>query len=214
MAPKRHGESRQQIIDAAVDLASARGLAGLSFGGLAAEVGLTRAGVAAHFESKQALQLAAVARAAEAYRAPLDRAAQSAEPGLARLRALVRAWLDHLEAVPYRGGCFFASVGLDLAARPGPVRDDVARQTAWLVGRLDEQARLAARLGELAEEAAPELLVFQLHALAQEANLRRQLLDDADAFETARLAVDEVLLRVSAPPARTPSSRPPAQETP
>ncbi len=193
MAPKRHGERRADILAAAVDLGSAQGLPGLSFGALAAEVGLTRAGVAAHFASKEALQLAAVATAAEAYRAPLDAAAEASEPGLARLRALLRAWLAHLESVPYRGGCFFAAAGHDASALPSSVRDEVARQSRWLIARLEEQARLAARLGELDEQVAPALLVFQLHGLAQEANLRRQLFHDEDAFETARLAVDRAL---------------------
>jgi hypothetical protein len=63
---------------------------------------------------------------------------------------------------------------------------------------LEEQARLAARLGELSADASPDVLAFQIHALAQEANLRRELLDTEDAFEQARQALTDLIARTSA----------------
>lgn len=209
MPETSHGERRRiEILAAALDLSTALGLDGLSFSALAKEVRLTKAGVAAHFASKQELQLAVIDAAADAYRRPLDAAALAHEPGLARLHALMLAWFDHLDAIAYRGGCFFAAAGNDFAGRPGPVRSAVARQTSWLIRSLDEQAKLAARLGELAADASPEVLAFQLHALAQEANLRRELLDEQDAFATARRALDQVLARSAAPSlSRSPAKR-------
>lgn len=205
MPRERHGERRRrEIVAAAVDLSTAEGLGGLSLSRIAAEVGLTKPGVAAHFGGKQQLQLAAVDAAADAYAAPLDAAREASEPGLERLRALARAWLDHLDALDYRGGCFFAAAGHDFAGRPGAVRDAVARHTRRLARELEQQARLAARLGELREDVTPRALAFTLHALAQEANLRRELLDERDAFELARSALDELLARAAAPPTDIP----------
>ena len=188
---------RREILDAAADLTTTDGLEGLSFGRLAAEVGLTKAGVAAHFASKQALQLAVIERAAAGYTAPLGEAAARTEPGLERLRALGLAWLDHLESIAYRGGCFFAAAGQDFAGRPGPVRDALARRVRFLLRELEEQASLASRLGELAEGIRPETLAFQIHALAQEANLRAELLDESEAFALARTALEDLLAAAS-----------------
>ncbi len=201
MARDTHGDRRRrEILSVAADLSTTEGLEGLSFRHIAERVGVTRAAVAAHFDSKQALQLAVVAAAANAYAAPLAEAEARSEPGLPRLRALVRAWLGHLESIPYRGGCFFDSAGSDFAGRPGPVRDAIAAHTRSLLRRLEEQARLALRLGELTEGTRPDVLVFQLHALAQEANLRRELLGEAKAFELARRSVDALLEPVTASP--------------
>ncbi len=201
MPRESHGERRRrEIVEAAADLSTAEGLAGLSFGRLAEEVGLTRAGVAAHFDSKQALQLAVVEEAARRYAAPLAGALGS-EPGLPRLRALAHAWLDLLDAVAYRGGCFFAAAGHDFGGRPGPVREALARHTRHFLRSLEEQARLAARLGELRQGTRPETLAFTVHALAQEANLRRELLDEDEAFTLARRALDELLGAAAAPSA-------------
>jgi AcrR family transcriptional regulator len=199
MPSERHGQRRRRsILAAAADLSTEEGLDGLSFRRLAEEVGLTKAGVAAHFDSKEALQLAAVEAAARTYAEPLLAAAATAEPGLARLRALASAWLRHVDAIEYRGGCFFAAAGLAFAGRPGPVRDAIAEHVRRLVAALEEQARLAARLGELAPDVDPETLAFQIHALAQEANLRRQLLGDERAFVCADRALSDLLERAAA----------------
>jgi hypothetical protein len=106
---------------------------------------------------------------------------------------MMEAWLDHIEAVPYRAGCFFAAAGAAFAGRPGSVRDRVAFHTRRWIRALEAEARLAARLGELRADVDGRRLAFQLHALVQEANLRRQLLDDDDAFEDARALLADVL---------------------
>ncbi len=198
MSNQSHGaRRRREILAAAADLSTAEGLEGLSFRRIAEEVGLTKAGVAAHFESKESLQLAVVEAAAALYAAPLVAAAKSSEPGLPRLRALALAWLGHLETIEYRGGCFFGSAGMAFAGRPGAVHDAIAGHTRDFLQRLEEQSRLAKRLGELSSDISPELLAFQIHALAQEANLRRELLDTEDAFEQARDALADLLARTS-----------------
>jgi AcrR family transcriptional regulator len=199
MPNQSHGaRRRREILSAAADLSTTEGLEGLSFSRIAREVGLTKAGVAAHFESKEALQLAVVDAAAAAYATPLVDAAKNSEPGLPRLRALALAWLAHLETIEYRGGCFFGSAGLAFAGRPGRVHDAIASYTRNFLETLEEQSRLAARLGELSPDTSPDVLAFQIHALAQEANLRRELLDTENAFEQARQALADLISRTSA----------------
>ncbi len=198
MQIEKHGaRRRREIILAATDLSTAEGLQRLSFSRIGAEVGLSKAGVAAHFESKEALQLAVVESAAADYAVPLVAAAKKTEPGLPRLQALAFAWLDHLEGIGYRGGCFFGSAGLDFSSRPGRVRDAIAEHTLGFLQRLEEQSRLASRLGELKAGVSPEVLAFQIHALAQEANLRHELLGSDQAFELARRALKDLMGRVS-----------------
>lgn len=204
-APEGAGARRRRaILDAATDVATAEGLEGLSIGRLAREVGLSKSGVAAHFASKRDLQLHAVARAAEAYERELFAAAREGEPGLPRVRAMMEAWIDHVEGVDYRGGCFFAATGAEFGARPGAVRDLVARHTASWIRALEREIRTATRLGELRPGTDDRLLAFQLHALVQEANLRRTLLDDAGAFDDARALLGACLTAAGRPDARAP----------
>ncbi len=194
-APREsHGaRRRRQILAAAADLGSAEGLEGLSIGRLAAEVGMSKGGLAAHFDSKEQLQLAALEEAAAAYGRELLGAAGAAEAGLPRLRALMEAWIDFIDRIDYRGGCFFAAAGAEFASRPGAVRERVAHHTRSWTLALEREARTAARLGELRPGSDPRLLSFALHALVQEANLRRHLLDDAGAFDDARALLASLL---------------------
>lgn len=186
-SPESHGSrKRRSILEAAADVGTSEGLEGLSLARLADEVGMSKSGVASHFASKEALQLAAVQTAAKGYDERVLEPSREAEPGLPRLREMMRLWIDHIDAIPYRGGCFFAAAGHEYATRPGPVRDAIARHTqAWIVA-LEAEARLAIRLGELRADLEPASFAFSLHALVQEANLRRSLFQDAEAFDQAR----------------------------
>lgn len=204
--PTKGARRRREILEAAADLSTHHGLDHLSFGRLADEIGITKAGVAAHFASKEALQLAVVELAAEAYDAFVQAARAEAEPGLPRLRALAFAWLHHLETIPYRGGCFFAAAGQAFAGHPGSVRDAIVAKSRYLLGELEEQASLALRLGELASDASPETLAFQIHALAQEANLRRELFGDEHAYALGRAALERLFDLHTAPDSRKEST--------
>ena len=57
----------QAILDAAVQIASAEGLEGLSIGRLADELGVSKSGLFAHFGSKIDLQVATVDAAREIF---------------------------------------------------------------------------------------------------------------------------------------------------
>ena len=59
--------TRAAILDRAVDLASLEGLEGLTIGGLADDLKMSKSGLFAHFGSKEELQLAAVEAAEERF---------------------------------------------------------------------------------------------------------------------------------------------------
>jgi AcrR family transcriptional regulator len=186
--PSRASRRRDEILAAAVDLASAEGLSALTIGSLARTVEMSKSGLFAHFGSKEELQLATIARAGSDFERGVLRRADGADPGLPRLRALTAAWFDYVEGIDYRGGCFFDTASREFGSQPGEVRDLLARLCSDWRNQLEEQARLAVRLGELSPDADPELLAFQLHAYAGEANWACELLRDREAFERARLA--------------------------
>src|ERR687885_2690983 len=111
-ARKAHGErTRRGILEAAVDIASAEGLEGLTIGRLAAETGMSKSGLFAHFGSKEGLQLATVEAAREIFIREVVRPAFDAGRGLARLWKLCDVWLTYVRGGVFRGGCFFAAGG-------------------------------------------------------------------------------------------------------
>src|SRR6478752_5414172 len=66
--PRADGaESRRAILLAAANLATTRGLEGLSIGELAQHIGMSKSGLYAHFKSKEELELATIETAAEIF---------------------------------------------------------------------------------------------------------------------------------------------------
>src|SRR4051794_1280406 len=118
--PRADGaESRRAILQAAATLATTRGLDALSLGELARHIGMSKSGLFAHFKSKEELELATIETAAEVFAAEVLRPAADSPGGLARVYALSETFLGHLERRVFPGGCFFATVSVQLAASPG-----------------------------------------------------------------------------------------------
>ena len=193
-ARKAHGErTRRNILEAAVDIASAEGLEGLTIGRLAAETGMSKSGLFAHFGSKEDLQLATVEAARSIFIREVIRPAFDAEEGLERLWRLCEIWLEYVRGGVFRGGCFFAAAASEFDSRPGPVRDRIAEiMKEWLT-TLRRAVTQAQASKQLAREVDASQLAFELNALELGANWAFQLYGDRQAFARARDAMLERL---------------------
>jgi AcrR family transcriptional regulator len=178
--------SRRLIARQAADVASVEGLNGLSFGRLAADVGLSKSGVQALFKSKENLQLAAIEAAREAFLDAVVRPAQSARPGVARIRALLANWIDYAEAPLFPGGCFRAANVAELDGRPGPVRDALFRDLRDWRSSIAAELRQAVDAGEIAD-LDPDLAAFQIDAALCAANSELRLGDTAAVGRVRRV---------------------------
>jgi AcrR family transcriptional regulator len=178
--------TRAAILDRAIDLASADGLEGLTIGRLAAEMEMSKSGLFGHFGSKEELQLATVEAAALRFRRAVIDPVLTIPDGADRLRAMVDAYLDHIDVGGYSGGCFWGSTAAEMDDRLGPVRDAIAAALdAWLA-ELERQAGLAGL-------PQPDLVAFELYSVVMGANLRYRLSKDRRVFDHARASVDRLL---------------------
>lgn len=203
MSPRRSAaeskETRAQIIDRARVIASVAGLDGVTIGRLAADLGMSKAGVLGHFGSKEALQLAAFAAAVDNFVRQVPATVPAAPPGLDRLRRLCGAWIHYLESdgtTP--GGCLLASAATEFDGRPGPVRDAVAEATRRWLDVLAAEVHHAVDAGELARDTDAEQIAFELNGVALGTNQAVQLQRDPAAGTRARRAVDRILAAASA----------------
>jgi AcrR family transcriptional regulator len=167
------------------------GLEGLTIGGLASSLGMSKSGVVGLFGSKADLQVATLRAAGERFqREVIDKV--RAEPGIARLRETLDLWLTHITTA-YPGGCLFSAAAAELDDRPGPARDElVALERRW-IDHLESEVRLAVRLGELPRGTDPHQLVFELFSVLLGANFWNRLLGDPDAVRGAQDAIDRAL---------------------
>jgi AcrR family transcriptional regulator len=172
--------TRAAILDHAVDLASVEGLEGLTIGRLATDLEMSKSGLFAHFGSKQELQLATVAAAAEGFRAAVIEPALAAADGAPRLRAMAERYLDYLDT--FSGGCFWGSTASEYDDRPGPVRDAIATSLDAWMGELARQAKTAGIPD-------PDRYAFELYSVVMGANSRYRLTGDRRVFDLARAAL-------------------------
>jgi AcrR family transcriptional regulator len=187
--------SRQAVMAVAVDLATVSGLDGLSIGRLASAVSMSKGGIAGLFGSKEELQLATVAAAAEIFRRTVIAPALTAPAGLPRVRALVEGWLDYSESRVFPGGCFFAAATAEYRSRPGPVRDAVAANLVRWREFLAEAITRAIATGDLARRTDATQLAFEISALLDAANDSSLLFDSPEPYARARSAIDALLAR-------------------
>lgn len=196
--PSKGEASRSAILLAAAKLATTKGLDGLSIGDLAAEVGMSKSGLYAHFKSKEELELATIETAAEIFGREVLSTALQAPAGLQRLRALVDSFLGHLERHVFPGGCFFAAVAMELDTRPGPARDRVVEvQRGWLT-LLSQCFVDAQESGDVDSGADVAQAVFETNAMLLAANLQFVMTNDPGALAQARLGAEHVIARLGA----------------
>jgi AcrR family transcriptional regulator len=195
--PSKGQASRATILLTAAKLATTRGLDGLSIGDLAAEVGMSKSGLYAHFKSKEELELATIETAAAIFDREVLQPAAQAQAGTQRLWALVDAFLSHLERRVYPGGCFFAAVASELDTRPGPARDRVVQMLeAW--HSLFRQCVLDGHAGgEIDSKAEVAQAVFEIQAMLLAGNYQFVMTNDPIRLTQARKGVEHVVSRLA-----------------
>jgi AcrR family transcriptional regulator len=192
-------ETRERILDHAFRAASRDGLDGISIGSLAAELGLSKSGLFAHFGSKQELQVELLKAAALRFESCVVRPALRAPRGVPRIRRLFDNWLAWLDDPQFPGGCIFVAAAAELDDREGRPRDAlVAIQKQWLA-TLAKAARLAVESGHLKSALDCEQFAFELNGIVLSAQHGKRLLRDARAEARARQAFERLLAASVAP---------------
>lgn len=194
--------TRDTILQEAMQMASELGLEGLSIGKLADATGLSKAGLFAHFGSKEELQLATLKAVRDWVAEEVFLPAFKAPRGLKRLLAVCDRWLAYAESEVFRGGCPIAAAASEFDGRPGAVRTYTAECMGELRQTLVRLIREAKASGELSRDADPDQLAYEFHALALCANGAFQLFGDRQAFAMSRRAIKDRLRSFTAPGTR------------
>ncbi|MCP6762679.1 MAG: TetR/AcrR family transcriptional regulator [Fischerella sp. CENA71] len=189
--------SREAILLTATKLATMKGLSGLSLGELAAEVGMSKSGLYAHFKDKEELELAIIETAAVIFDHDVFQPAARARGGTERLRTTVDFYLSHLERRVFPGGCFFAAVAAELDTRPGRARDRVLEMLDRWFSLLRQCILEAQELGEIDPKADVAQAVFELEAMLLAANSLFVMTNDLIYLAQGCRGVENVLARLT-----------------
>lgn len=189
----RKGEqTRQAVLDRALAMATERGLEALTIGDLAKELGLSKSGLFAHFESKENLQAAVLETAAERFRATLAPALR-APRGEPRLRAFFERLIEWEKSSFMPGGCVFLNVAHEVDVLPAPVRRVLVERQQELVAALRKAARLAVEEGHLRADLDLDQFAFDFYGIYIGFHYFRHLLKDPAAEPRARSAFQTLI---------------------
>ncbi|MGH1361619.1 MAG: TetR/AcrR family transcriptional regulator [Burkholderiaceae bacterium] len=202
----RKGEqTKRAILDAAIELASSRGLEGLTIGDLAERMNMSKSGVFAHCGSREELQIAVLREYESRFIDDILKPSVLESRGLNRLRAILKRWLARAAAEALHG-CIMISGAAEYDDRPGPVRDELVRMVrSWQaeVGKAISQCKAS---GELIAELDEADLCFELFGLVFAVHHDARLLRNPGSLGQAERAIERLINSYSTQPGLAPSA--------
>jgi len=186
--PSKGESTRRRVIERAMVLAGQLGLEGVTIGELAADLGLSKSGLFAHFKSKERLQLAVLETAAEDFANHVFVAAFRTPRGEQRLNAIFENWLNWIVAPQLPGGCVFLAGAMEWDDRDGPVREALVVFFKQLYTALHKAIALAIQTNEFDSQLDVEQFASEMHGIVLKFHLDNRLLGNRDALDRARKA--------------------------
>ncbi|HEX4480262.1 MAG TPA: TetR/AcrR family transcriptional regulator [Rudaea sp.] len=183
--------TREAVIERALSIVRTDGFEGLTIGGIASAVGMSKSGVFAHFGSREDLQLAVLDAAAQSFTENVFVPAIREKRGLPRLRAIMRHWVVWLRSA--RGGCPMVSAAVEYDDRPGPIRDRVVEYQTKLRRELARAVRMAIDAGEMKPDCDADQLAFEIFAIELALHHDSRLFKPADAMVRAEKSMQRLL---------------------
>jgi len=186
--------TRSRIVETALRAASVDGIEGITLGKVAADVGMSKSGLFAHFDSKEALQVDVLTAAAEKFTQVVVTPAFTAPRGEPRVRALFERWLEWEQHESLPGGCVFMHAAAELDDRPGPARDTLVEQQRRWLETLAKAVQMAIDIGHFRTDIDPSLTAFQLYGIVLGYYHSARLLKDPAARTNATRAFDVLIV--------------------
>ena len=185
--------SRRAILAASAQLATVEGLRGLTIGGLAERIGMSKSGLYAHFGSKEELQLATIGAADEIFQAEVVIPATASGGPVEQILQLSDRFHDYVGSDVFPGGCFFAAASAEVDTHPGRVKERIAAFQAGWMRRLVELIAQAQTSGEIDANEDPMQLGFELNSMLTLANSVYVMFGGRSGFDRARRGIRERL---------------------
>src|SRR5579863_53472 len=187
--------TRERILERGLALMSQAGLAGVTLGVLADQVGMSKSGLFAHFRSKEDVQIELLNHAAEFATERVLIPSMATAEGLPRLQALVRNWFGWAQRAGLPGGCPVAAGLFEFDDIEGRVRDKILQlEEIWrrtLIGIVQR----AVDLGHLRRDLEVEQFVWELSGIYLGHHAAHRFLRAADADPRAQTAVESLIDR-------------------
>lgn len=190
--------TRQRILDRAVAEASLHGLEGLTIGGLARDLDLSKSGLFAHFGSKEELQVQVLEEAIARFQRRVVAPMLQAPRGEPRVRALFHHWLGWGAESGMPGGCVITAAAIELDDQPGTPRKVLAGALDEWIGLVEQVVAGAVDEGHFREDLDAAQFTYDLYANFLGYHLMHRMIRDPGAEARAREAFDRLMVAAAA----------------
>jgi AcrR family transcriptional regulator len=199
-------QTRATILEAALALASQKGLEGLSIGVLAEVTQMSKSGVFAHFGSREELQISVVREYHRRFEEEVFTPAMEKARGLPRLHAMFDYWVKRV-SVEIDSGCLYISGAVEFDDRPGAVRDALVTMVSTWHSALARAIAQAIAQAHLRADTDPEQMLFEVHGLILALHHDARFLHKPHAATHALRAFEGVVARYASKPRPTASTK-------
>src|ERR1700690_3407500 len=194
--------TRDRILEQGLALMSQAGLAGVTLGVLADQVGMSKSGLFAHFRSKEDVQIGLLQYMAEFATARVVAPAMKVKDGLPRLKALVANWLGWTRRAGLPGGCPVAAGLFEFDDVQGPVRNKILEMESEWRRRVAGLVRQAMACGHLRRNLDADQFVWELGGIYLSHHAAYRFLRSKDADRRAAAAFEALLARAAPIPVK------------
>jgi AcrR family transcriptional regulator len=197
--PSPESSTRERILHQGLALMSQSGLAGVTLGVLADQVGMSKSGLFAHFRSKEDVQIELLSHMAEFAAVHVLEPSMNARDGLPQLRALVRNWFGWAQRAGLPGGCPVAAGLFEFDDVEGRVRNKILEMEGQWRLTLTGLVRRAVEFGHFRRELDVDQFVWELCAIYLGHHAAHRFLRAADADRRAQIAFEALVNRAITP---------------
>lgn len=186
-------ETRGKILHTAMHMVRENGLDSLTIGDTAKQAGMSKSGVFAHFESRDALLLQVIEFAAQDFKLRVFDRAMTHKRGLERIRALSRHWVEWSNQPS--GGCPFISGAFEFDDRPGPIRDALVRHEKAVHDIWARAAKIAVEENEFRADTDCKQFAYEVFGNLLSLQVYKRLLNDVKAGHLYDVSFQHILAR-------------------
>ena len=185
--------TRSKILEEATQVFHRKGFSATTVNDLLQATGTTKGNLYFHFSSKEAVGLAVLQRAGDAFRQFLGSSLQGTTPG-ARLEHFFHQVLEKNRRKGFVGGCIFGNTALESSDTAPPYANLVSEVFAAWIGRLQETIAAAQACRQVRDDLpAPqlaELVVAIIEGAIMQARLNKAEGPMARALDSLRTLLE------------------------
>jgi AcrR family transcriptional regulator len=178
-------KTRQLIVERAVPLFNTRGFAGASMSDLLHATGLEKGGIYNHFDSKEAIALAAFDHAVGLVRGLFREALAGREGAIERLDAIVGVYANLADGSLLPGGCPILNTAVEADDTLPALRDRARAAMGDCLRVIGATVKEGIHRGELRPETDPRTVATVVAATLEGAIVLTRLYEDGDYMRRA-----------------------------